>query len=162
MLQEIFYAQTGEIIDGNTNAILRTSAIGSCIVVVAYSKLKKTGVMAHIMLPGKAPNKKDIERFKYANNAIDEVITRMRIFDAPEEDNEFCLVGGGNVLRRENDTIAQKNIDSVLEYFEKRNLKIVAKSLGGMERRSVSLDLATGKVVYTIGDSSEKKLYDYI
>ncbi|MEA3444390.1 MAG: hypothetical protein U9R19_06640 [Bacteroidota bacterium] len=42
-----------------------------------------------------------------------------------------------------------------------KNLRIMAKSAGGFERRSLTIDLKTGNVTYTIGDGKEKQMYSY-
>ena len=80
---------------------------------------------------------------------------------ARDEDIGICLVGGANVLKKEGDTIATTVIDSVKEIIEKNKLLILASSLGGFERRSAALNLKTGMVYYTIGESAEKKLWGF-
>ncbi len=40
-------------------------------------------------------------------------------------------------------------------------LKIKAVSLGGVDRRSAQLDLKTGIVYYTIGDSEKRTLWKF-
>ena len=74
----IIYTNTGEVKTGRRNEILKSSGIGSCVVIAAYHPGKKVGVMAHVMLPGVAPERNDIQRTRYAADAIDEVIERMK------------------------------------------------------------------------------------
>ena len=71
---------------------------------------------------------------------------------------EICLVGGANVLRKKNDNIAEHIISSVYEILEKNKLNVITSSLGGYERRTAKLNLSSGVVNFTIGDSLEKKL----
>jgi chemotaxis protein CheD len=155
----IIYVSTGEVKTGRRNEILKSSGIGSCIVIAAYHPGKKVGVMAHIMLPGVAPKGKDIQRTRYAADAIDEVLERMSRFGISQEDIEVCLVGGGNVLRREADEegVCKKIIGSVTGILKEKHIRIKAQSLGGTERRSVSLDVDTGIVLYTVGDGGEHR-----
>lgn len=153
----IIYVSTGEVKTGRRNEILKSSGIGSCVVITAYHTGKKIGVMAHIMLPGVAPRGKYIQRTRYAADAIDELIERMGAFGASREDIEVCLVGGGNVLRREDDVVCRNIIKSVTEILKEKCVRIKAQSLGGTERRSVSLNVDTGIVRYTVGDGGEHR-----
>jgi chemotaxis protein CheD len=70
MGKRIIYTMTGEVKSGNQDTVIKSGAIGSCVVITAYDKKNQLGSMAHVMLPGKAPKKKDIQKTKYAENAI--------------------------------------------------------------------------------------------
>jgi len=159
---KILYVLTGEVKTGSNKEILRSSAIGSCIVIVIYDLKLKIGGMAHIMLPGTAPENTKYDKTRYAHNAISELIEKMDVLGAKIEDIEFCVVGGANVLKRENDTIAQNNIDGILNLLKKQNFRIKAKSVGGTERRSATLNIKTGKLGYTVGDGAEMILWNFL
>jgi len=75
---------------------------------------------------------------------------------------EICLVGGANVLRKENDTIADNLISSIFEIMEKKKLSIKRISLSGFERRSAKLTLHSGRVAFTHGDKNEAMLFNFI
>ncbi len=158
-MKRYIYALTGEVKTGNEDTILRSSAVGSCIVIVAYDKEKKIGAMAHIMLPGKSPENEK-QKTKYASDAIDELINLLNLNGATEK-IEVCLAGGANVLKRRNENIGQNIIDSVQENLNNRNIEILEKSLGGTKRRSISLDVETGCEYFTVGDGIEKVLWNF-
>jgi chemotaxis protein CheD len=157
-MKEIIDVSTGEVKVSGQSAILRSLAIGSCIVVTAYDARKKVGAMAHVMLPGSAP-KRSLERTKYASDAIDEMISRMSKAGSNIGDIEVCLVGGGNVLKREDDTICRSNIDSTTRLLMKRQIPVRSTVLGGTERKGVFLDVESGTVSYTEGDGKEQALW---
>ena len=159
---KILYVLTGEVKTGSNEEILKSSAIGSCIALVAYEPKLQIGGMAHIMLPGTAPENTKYDKTRYANNAVSDLIIKMKAKGAKVENIEFCVVGGANVLKKENDTIAQNNIDGVLNLLKKQNFRIKAKSVGGTERRSASLNIKTGKLDYTVGDGAEMILWDFL
>jgi len=159
---KILYVLTGEVKTGSNEEILRSSAIGSCIVIVVYDLKLKIGGMAHIMLPGTAPENTKYDKTRYANNAVSDLIIKMKAKGAKIENIEFCVVGGANVLKRENDTIAQNNVNKVLDLLKKQNFKIKAKSVGGTERRSATLNIKTGKLGYTVGDGAEMILWNFL
>lgn len=158
-MKEVIDISTGAVEVAGAGAILRSNAIGSCIVIAAYDSSKKVGAMAHIMLPGRAPKDADSERTRYAADAIDEMINRMTRTGANQCDLEVCLVGAGNVLEKQNDTICKDNIESTTELLTKKHIPVRAAVLGGTERKCISLDVETGSIFYKEGDSREKLLW---
>lgn len=74
---------------------------------------------------------------------------------------EICLAGGANVLQKQNDTIAKENVNSVINTIRKMNLTLCASSLGGYERRSISINIQTGMVCCTIGNGPIQPLWKF-
>ena len=159
-MKRIIDVHTGEVKAGGKDTILKSNAIGSCVVIAAYDPTKKLGALAHVMLPGAVPEGKTFQRTRYAADAIQEMISRMTHLGANKGDIEVCLVGGGNVLKKEDDTICQENIASVVELLDEKRIKIGAKAVGGTERRSISLDVKEGTIHYTEGDAKERLLWE--
>lgn len=157
-MQETIDVNTGEIVVKRGAFILRSMAIGSCIVIAAYDPKTKNAGAAHVMLSGCAPQN-STEKNRYASNGIDELLTQMVGSGSALEDIEVCLVGAGNVLEKEDDTICESNIASVTAILKERNIPVRASVLGGHERKSVFLDSKTGSVSYTEGDISAKVLW---
>ncbi len=157
-MKEIIDVNTGDIAFGEGNVILRSVALGSCIAVVAYDSKKNIGAIAHIMLPGKAPEK-ILEKTKYAEDAIDGMIGRMLTKGSKHSNIEVCLVGGGNVLKRKNDTICEANIESVTQVLRKKKISVKSKVLGGTERKSVFMDIENGRISYSEGERGERLLW---
>ena len=159
-MKEIVDVQIGEVRAERRKVILQSKAIGSCIAIVAYDAAKNIGAIAHVMLPGSAPASKNPgEKTKYAANAIDAMVGQMAELGSKSDDIEVALVGGGNILNREDDTICKDNIESALELLEKKRLKVKAQAVGGTNRRSVSLDVEHGIISYTKGDGGEVQLW---
>jgi chemotaxis protein CheD len=157
-MKEIIDVNTGEVRLGRGKIILRSIAIGSCIVVAACDFKKNIGALAHIMLPGKAA-KSTPERTRYAADAIDEMLNRMTEAGANKDNIDVCLVGGVNVLKKQNDTICEDNIRSATQLLEERHIPIRAAVLGGTRRKGVFLDVENGCISYTEGDEKEKPLW---
>lgn len=147
---------TGEVKVSAESVVLRAMAIGSCVVVVAFDRGKKIGGLAHIMLPGRSPEIKSEDKTKYTEDAIDELLGKLRNLSVKREDLEISLVGGADLLGENN--ISEQIADSVLNYLEKLRIVVQRKCLGGIQRRSVSLDIGSGKILYTEGDSQGKEL----
>lgn len=160
MIKDVIDVQTGEVKAATGKMVLRSIALGSCVAVVAYDPLKKNGAIAHVMLPGKAsPKTKLHEKTKYAEDAIDKLIDLMDRMGSKKQDFKVAVVGGANVLKRDNDTIANDNLNSNIRILNNNNLEIVARSVGGTERRNVAIDLENGIITYAHGNSCDKVLW---
>jgi len=161
MDKQIIFAMTGEIKTGDKNSILKSGPIGSCIVITAYNHHNQIAVMSHIMLPGVAPAKENTKKTRYAVNAITELITLYKLDRSSEEIIAVCIAGGANVLQKTDDCIGQNVIDSIEEILKNKEIKVVARSLGGTQRRSVSFDVETGNVHCSIGDGAEEFFWNF-
>lgn len=150
---------TGEVKLARANAILKSAAIGSCIVVTALYPSKDIGAMAHIMLPGKAPEGIKDKRFRFAEDAINEMMDLLNVTTEESRNVKICLVGAGNVLKRDDDSICRNITGSVLEILDRKNLNIEARALGGTKRRSVIFNIAKGEVYFTEDGSPEILLW---
>lgn len=158
-MNKFINVETGQVKAGRKRSILKSEAIGSCVVITAYDSKKKVGAIAHVMLPGRSLKDGSPHRTRYAADAIDVMINKVVRLGANKDDIEVCLVGGGNVLKRNDDTIGKDNIESVVELLRKKRIKIKAEALGGTKRRSVSLDVERGSISYTEADENEKLLW---
>jgi chemotaxis protein CheD len=157
---EIVDVQMGQVRAVRGQVIVKSGAIGSCIVVVVYDPSNKTAAVAHIMLPGRAPaGKSSDEKTKYAHDAIDAIIDKMTRFGSTAPNIKAAVLGGANVLQKDDDTICQANIDSALDYLAERHLEVVATAVGGTRRRNVWLDVDSGVIDYTEGDSDKRQLW---
>ena len=154
---KIIDVDTGEIQVSSEPVILQSIALGSCVALVVYDRNMKIGGLAHIMLPGKSPS---VKNTKYAEDAIKALINSVKKLGAIITDLEISVVGGANVLR-EGD-LPDKVIESVLDYLKKSDLELNGMKIGGVERRSVFLDMESGNVFYTEGNNMTKILLSKI
>ncbi len=150
-MKEPIDVNTGQVRLGRGSVVLRSLAIGSCIAVAAYDSEVRVGAMAHIMLPGSAPEDCP-EGTRYAEDAIEEMICLMMHGRCGKGGIEVCLVGAGNILQKVDDTICLANTRSTVRIFEERNIPIRATALGGIERKRIFLDIETGRVTFRKGD----------
>ena len=111
------------------------------------------------MLPGKSPENAILPRTRYAADAIETIIKEMAAAGASANDIEACLVGGSNVLKRDDVAVWQDNVDSIIEILKRRGIPVTARALGGTNRKSVSLDIENGIVRYAEADQQEEVLW---
>ena len=158
-LLSLQYVLTGEVKVEKNKGILTSSPLGSCVAVVAYDKLLKVAGIAHVMLPGKSNN--DVVNNKYAVDAVESLLMKFTELGSDIENVNICLVGGANVLKKEKETIHIDVVNSVLEVVKEKNLNIAKKSLGGLKRRSVSINIEIGVSNFSIGDEDDNILCDF-
>jgi len=150
---------TGEVKVGGDNEVLACHALGSCVALILIDKQKNIGGVAHIMLPGKAPNNSK-HPLRYAENAIENLFLQ---FASIQSSMDFvaCIVGGGNVLKRKDDTICESNCISIVHILNQYSIPLIESSVGGFERRSIKYNVKKNSVYYTVGDGKEKLLVKY-
>jgi chemotaxis receptor (MCP) glutamine deamidase CheD len=154
---EWFDVQTGEVGKAESPNGLIAKAIGSCIVVTAYARDVRFGVMAHILVGGQAPSA-HARPFRFATNAIREVGRLMH--EAGAERYVVCLAGAANVLEKADDTICPENILSVLTLLVRRpEARMVAMDLGGYRRRCIRLECENGCVSCSTEDGPYKLMW---
>ena len=143
---------------GRYGAVLASNGIGSCVAVVALDIERRVGGIAHVMLPGKAPAK-EARKTKYALDALEALLEKLCAAETAPGQLKFFLIGGGNVLKIKGDTVCGSNIRSVSGLLREMGLKILKKSVGGNQRRTVRLDVSCGAVYYTKGSGAEEILW---
>lgn len=159
-MREMADVDTGKVVVRRGRWILKASAIGSCVAVAAYDAVTKTAGMAHVMLPGRCPEFVS-GTLRYAANAIENLLEQMLAYGAKLADIEVCLVGAGNVLQRDDDTICAGNIESVMAILAELNVSVKASLLGGTKRKSALLDAETGRISCTQGDGPVQMLWQF-
>ena len=151
---------SGEVAVARGASVLRANAIGSCVVVVAYDPNAGVGAMAHVMLPGTAPDRGDTNRTRYAGDAIEEMMRRMAALGAAANGMNVCLVGGAYILGEGQDSPGPEIVESLNTILHGHGIVPVATEVGGTQRRSCSLDVASGRLTYTVGDSGPQTLWE--
>ena len=151
---------SGEVKACKGDGILRASAIGSCVVVAAVDPGAGVGGMAHVMLPGPSCGRDPSSRTRYAEDAVEEMMRQMAALGADEARARACLVGGANVLGDGHGSPGPEVVRSLAEILGSTGITTVAEEVGGTLRRTCSLDVARGRVTYTVGDSEPRTLWE--
>ena len=150
---------TGVIKFGDEKTILRAVGIGSCVVAAVADLKAPRGSMAHIMLPGKPPAHRRERIGRYARPALERLIKLLWENGSRSKDLRVVLAGGANVLAEEGKDIGKQNIRSVKEILNQMCLPVVAESLAGRRRRSVTFDVQTGGIHCAIGNEKPQLLW---
>ena len=142
------------VVTDDTNDVLKTFALSSCVALTVYEPIKKILGMVHIALPNSAIKQNNIvaNPAYYADTALPLIIHRACLgYGCIKKDLELRLFGGAQMVRK-NDVfnIGIRNIEMVKLVLSQMGMQICHYDTGGNTIRSIEGDVATGriKVVY--------------
>lgn len=142
--REIVDVDIGQFKVASGESVLRTSGIGSCIVITLYEPIKKIGGLAHSTLPGSTNQLNP----KYVGSAIKLMIKKMELAGADIKNLEAKIIGGADMFEgSENSSqdIGIQNIQTAIQKLKEKGIRIVAKDIGKNHGRSVEFNLITGE-----------------
>ena len=137
-------------VSGDVEDVLITYALGSCIGVAVYDPRAKVGGLLHFMLPDSSLdlNKARKTPAMFADTGIPFLFKSCYRLGAEKRRMIVKIAGGASILDNSNlFRIGQKNITSLKKIFWKNNVLVDGEDTGGYYNRTISLDIATGKVV---------------
>ncbi|GHU68014.1 putative chemoreceptor glutamine deamidase CheD [Clostridia bacterium] len=132
---------------------LVTYALGSCVGISLYDPISRIGGLSHIMLPTSMLGRSegDDNRMKYADTAIDDMLSHMECLGAGRSRIKAKIVGGANMFGTTDGsfigTIGDRNVDAVREELVRLGIPIVGEDVGANYGRTVHFDLEDGRVV---------------
>ncbi len=148
-------------VSGNSS-VLTCIGLGSCVAVIMHDPVAKIGGIAHVMLPGRAPEKRADMPGKYAYTAVELLLEEMEKSGASRERISCKIVGGSNMFKIQagpsgevpkgyprSVSIGERNVAAVESSLREAGLKISAEHTGGNFGRSVFFYVETGKVEVT-------------
>lgn len=142
------FLQPGEHYFGDKDTRVRT-LLGSCVAVTMWHPKLLVGGMCHYMLPKRMKRSGDLDG-KYADEALELLITEARNLGTLPKEYHVKLFGGGNMFpRTQNQKIShvgKKNVDVGRELVKHHGLVLHAEHLGGDGHRNVIFDVWNGDV----------------
>ncbi len=141
--------------------ILVTYSLGSCVGVVVYEPFRRVGGMLHFMLPDSEIN---LERARekpgvFADTGIPLLLQSCRALGADLKKLQVKLVGGAELLGSSDFfLIGKRNVTAARKILWQNGLFIRSQEVGGHVNRTVSLEIATGKVLVKIPGEGVKEI----
>ena len=129
--------------------ILRSSGIGSCLVITIYDIEKKIGGLAHVMLPNSNNASSYTNPNRFVDRAIEIMLEKIEKLGSKRTSLEAKVIGGASmfkVLSTESGGIGSQNIEAAKKKLAQEDIKVVSSATGGNSGRSVEFDLKTGLV----------------
>ncbi|MDD5400908.1 MAG: chemotaxis protein CheD [Sulfurimonas sp.] len=131
----------------DTEPILISTVLGSCVAVCLYDKRVCVGGMNHYLLP--FWNGNGLQSLKFGNISIPKLIESMIDKGAKSNTMEAKIFGGASINFSSCQTmmVGEKNILVAREILNDYKIKIVAEDVGGNSGRKIQLNLEQGKVL---------------
>ena len=148
-------------VSNNINDILVTYALGSCIGVAVYDPVAKVGGLLHFMLPESSLDikKADENPAMFADTGIPLLFKSCYKFGAEKKRMIVKVAGGASILDDSNFfRIGQKNITAMRKLFWKNNVLIGSEDTGSNYNRTISINIATGKVFVKTAHNGMREL----
>ena len=149
-------------VSADSEAILSTYALGSCVGVVAFDPVNRAGGLLHIMLPDSsiAPAKALRNPALFADTGLALFFRALRGVRAYQANLQILVAGGAHVLFGTDPfRIGERNTEVTLDYLAKRSYTLRHTDIGGAVNRTLHLELGSGYVTLkTPGDEMQYAL----
>jgi chemotaxis protein CheD len=120
--------------------------LGSCIGLALYHPGRKSGVMAHIVLPESAG--RDGAPGKFADTAVPQMLAVLRDHGLPAYGLTAKLAGGANMFNGSGPLqIGDANAQAVAAALRKAGIRVAGHDIGGTRGRRVDFDCASGEMI---------------
>lgn len=144
VVAEKFYLYPGEIFSSKKPHIIDT-VLGSCVSVFLWDAVLKFGSVNHYMLPN---GSRENAPFKYGNNAIPELLSRMQKMGSVKQNIRAKIFGGSDISNTNNSfSIGKRNIGIASDLLKIENIPVISFSVGGPLGRKVIFHSGTGTVL---------------
>lgn len=143
--------QPGDIHFGDRNTQIRT-LLGSCVAVVVWHPERLVGGMCHYMLPSRLEREGKAPDGRYANEAMELLMSSIRRYESRPEEFHAKLFGGGEMfVQRQCDRngcieVVKRNIDIAKDLVHRHGFRLMAEHLGGEGHRQVIFNVWNGDV----------------
>jgi chemotaxis protein CheD len=135
----------GQIAAGQAPQRMR-AILGSCIGVALYHPGRKTGIMAHVVLPESAG--RDGAPGKFADTAVPQMLALLREQGMPTCGLTAKFAGGANMFNGSGPLqIGDANAEAVAAALRKAGIRVAGQDVGGTRGRRVAFDCASGEMI---------------
>lgn len=145
----------------NTNDVLVTYALGSCIAVAIYDPAAKVAGLLHYMLPDSSLDavKAKATPGMFADTGIPLLFKTCYNMGADKRRIIVKVAGGASILDNTNYfRIGEKNIMALRQIFWRNKVFIDSEDTGENYNRTLRLDVADGKVVVKSSSGAGREL----
>jgi chemotaxis protein CheD len=145
----------------NPNRLL-TAGLGSCVGICLWDKGTGIGGMAHIMLPLSIQGRGPINKAKFADTALPELVEQMVQRGAARSNLVAKIAGGAQMFNFPGASdvmrIGDRNAEAARTILKQFKIPLLATDTGGSYGRTIELCTVTGKLYVRTVDRGEKVL----
>lgn len=150
LFQQRVVVGVGDVaVSNNTNVIVSTFALGSCVGIVVYDSEVKVGGLIHIMLPDStlSPDKAQRQPAMFADTGIPLMFRNLMGLRAERRRLKAFVAGGASVISGSDMfKIGERNIAAVKKMINTLGIPVIKADIGGVNNRTVHLNINTGEV----------------
>ena len=149
------------IVSRDPDEILVTHALGSCIAVLVHDPVVQMAGLLHFMLPEAAldPAKASARPFVYADTGIPLLFKSAYELGAVKKRMHVMVTGGAQMLDPNGTfNIGQRNHLALRKIFWKAGVIVHKEDVGGTLSRTVSIEVATGRVQLRTGGEAKQEI----
>lgn len=136
-------------VSSNPSDIIKTFALGSCVAVILYDKVRKIAGLLHVALPDSTVDKPKslvLPGF-FADTGLPLLVREFVQLGSNRNQSWIKLVGGATVMDPNGVfDIGKRNILAIRKILWKNNLGAIAEDVGGDYSRTVSVTVDTGEI----------------
>jgi len=136
-------------VSNNTQVVLSTYALGSCIGVVAYDPVVKAAGILHLMLPESSisPEKAARQPAMFADTGLPAFFKALAGLRAERSRLRLFVAGGASVIAGTDPfRIGERNQRVTMNYLSQQGYTVRRTDVGGNINRTVHLEVSTGAV----------------
>ena len=143
--------------------VLICRGLGSCVGVALWESKSNIGGLAHILLPSEEFSLKKDDPGKFANQAIELMLQKMKDLGAIKRYIVAKIAGGARMFasinpQSERVHVGQRNVIAVKDKLAELKIPIVAEDCGGTHGRTMEFDTKTGRIAIYLADKTKKVL----
>ncbi|HZJ77027.1 MAG TPA: chemotaxis protein CheD [Oscillospiraceae bacterium] len=136
--------------------ILTTLGLGSCVGIILYDRVIKTGGLVHIMLPSSKQVKNNENKAKFADTGIQLLFNKMLERGCLKSRIIAKIAGGSQMFSFQSDNdmmkIGKRNVLATKEVLSFLRIPITSEDTGGNYGRTIEFHTTSGKlIIKTIG-----------
>lgn len=138
-----------------------TYSLGSCIGLVIFDPVVKTGGILHYMLPDSNLDKEkaQLNPYMFADSGIPLLFKESYKYNAVKKRIRVYVFGGSQILDQKGFfNIGKRNYMALKKILFKNNVLINYEDVGGNVNRTVRLDIKTGGIFVKTSGSNEVKI----
>ncbi len=129
--------------------IITTLGLGSCIGIAVYDPVTKIGGLAHIMLPDSTQIRNNLNKAKFADTGIEELIKRVTASGASKARLKAKIAGGAKMFEvsglSDVGNIGARNAEASKAKLRELGIPLIAEDTGLNYGRTVELHCETGE-----------------
>jgi chemotaxis protein CheD len=138
----------------DTQLLLITYALGSCVAVIVYDPVSKVGGLLHFMLPDSTLDRARNQEnpYKFADAGIPLLLNQVYARGASQKRLLAWVVGGAQILHDQRGfQIGKRNCLAARRALWKHGVVVTGEAVGGVDFRTVKLEMATGRLLVEEG-----------